>query len=74
MGLKPPLLAVFWADTLEPLTYRERRDILGERATLVSLTPHEVLIEVQNGKTRKVAVVSASDPKGLEILKKSKIL
>jgi hypothetical protein len=71
---KPPQLAVFWADTLEPLSYRDRLDIVGERASVVSVTPHEVLLEVRNGHVRKVAIVSTGDPKGNAILKKHKVI
>lgn len=58
--MKVPTLVLYWVDTKELLSHRERRD-LEFSGTLVAVTPLEVLIEdVRSG--RKVAVRGVTDP------------
>jgi hypothetical protein len=69
MGHKPeprklPTMSIFWSDTRKLLTYKERR-ALEFQATVVSVTPMEVLLEIATGKgkeTRKVCIVGVFDP------------
>jgi hypothetical protein len=53
-------LVIYWSDTLVTLTYAERK-YLEQSGVIVSLTPHEVLIEDPATK-RKVAVRRHGDP------------
>jgi hypothetical protein len=62
---KVPSLILFWADTRKLLTYPERKQIFGE-VVLLSATPEEVLIQLDNG--RKVVVVGVTDPVAGSIL------
>jgi hypothetical protein len=61
---KTPTMVIYWADTKKVLTHPERKS-LEFSATVVSVTPREVLLEVGVGsgnKTRKVCVVGVFDP------------
>jgi hypothetical protein len=59
---KIPNMVVFWADTRKPLTYAERKN-LEFKAIVVSVTPQEILLELRNGKTKKVAICGLTDPR-----------
>lgn len=57
---KTPSLVIYWVDTLKLLTYAERKEI-EQTGRIISLTPHEVLIE-DPSRGRKLAVRKVGDP------------
>jgi hypothetical protein len=58
---KTPNMVIFWAETKKPLTHLERK-ALEFKAVVVSVTPREILLEVQNGHARKVIICGITAP------------
>lgn len=63
---KSPSLVIYWVDTLKLLTYAERKEI-EQTGKIVSMTPHEVLIE-DPSRGRKLAVRKIGDPAAPKVL------
>ncbi len=59
MATKKPTLIVYYTDTIIPLTFRERIG-LSFASTVISVTPHEVLLEDKN--RRKVSIQIIGNP------------
>jgi len=62
MKKEAPTLAVFWADSRELLSKKERREFLPQ-AVLESITPNEVLL--RDKSTGRLVVVTSIDEKNL---------
>lgn len=58
---KTPNMVLFWAASRKPLTHAERRS-LEFKAVVVSVTPQEILLELRNGRTKRVAICGLTDP------------
>ena len=58
--MKAADLIIYWAESREPLTYRERREVEGI-AILEAITPAEILLVVPGTERRMVVVRQAGD-------------